>query len=240
MMRTFIRLTGAATLALLVAAPAWAQTVQGLQVGFGAFSPRGFDSRVDEDTLVANLNAFEPLLFEIGDFKGATVFGEWLVAFGDHVEVAAGVGYYSRSVPSIYENLIDQQDNSEIAQRLKLRVVPVTGVVRFLPFGRMGDFQPYIGGGVGVLNWRYTEIGEFVDTFDDSIFDGRFVSSGTTVGPVFLGGARIPIRGDIYALTFEYRYQSGSGDTGGLANDFLGEKIDLSGGNFNFGFLIRF
>ena len=58
--------------------------------------------------------------------------------------------------------------------------------------------------------------------------------------PLVLGGLRMPIGGDIYALTFEGRYQWGSADSGGAANEFLGDKIDLGGGSISFGFLVRF
>jgi hypothetical protein len=239
MMRIVTRTTGMLALGLLIATPAAAQVVQSLHLGVGVFSPRGFDSRAEGDVLVEDLIAFEPLLFRIEDFRNANLFGEWQVAFGERVEVAAGLGYYSESVPSVYRDLIDE-DGTEIIQDLKLRIIPVTGVVRFLPFGRAGDVQPYVGAGVGVFNWRYSEIGEFVDTFDFTIFEDRFVSSGTTTGPLVLGGLRIPIQGDIYGLTLEYRYQIASGDTGGLDEGFLGDKIDLGGGAFNIGFLIRF
>jgi len=239
MIRTVTRTIGLLALGLALAAPASAQPVQSLHLGVGVFSPRGFDSRVEGDVLVENLTTFEPLLFRIEDFRNANVLGEWQLAFGDRVEVAAGVGYYSESVPSVYRELIDQ-DGTEITQDLKLRIVPITGVVRFMPFGRASDIQPYVGAGIGAFNWRYTESGEFVDTFDFTIFEDRFVASGTDFGPVVLGGVRIPLGGDIYGLTLEYRYQIAEGETGGFDNGFLADAIDLSGGNFNVGFLIRF
>jgi hypothetical protein len=239
-MRLLTRATGLLALSLFIATPAAAQVVQSLHLGVGVFSPRGFDSRVDGDVLVEDLTSFEPLLFGIEDFRNASFFGEWQVAFGERVEVAAGLGYYGETVPSLYRDLVDGVDGGEIEQDLKLRIVPVTGVVRFMPFGRAGDFQPYVGAGVGAFNWRYIEDGEFVDTFDYSIFEDRFEASGTQIGPIALGGVRIPIQGDIYGLTLEYRYQFLSGDTGGLDAGFLGDKIDLSGGTFNFGFLVRF
>ena len=40
---------------------------------------------------------------------------------------------------------------SEIEQEFKLRIVPFTATFRFLPLGRKGAVQPYIGGGVGVF-----------------------------------------------------------------------------------------
>jgi hypothetical protein len=239
MARTWARAGGLLVAALLVAVPASAQVVQSLQVGVGAFFPRGFDTRADGDTLVADLVDQNPLAFEISDFKSAQWFGEWDVAFGDHVEAGAGVGFQTRSVPSLYRDLVDES-GLDIEQKLKLRVVPVTAVVRFLPVGRAGSVQPYVGAGVGVLNYRYSEDGRFVDPSDFSIFTDRFTTTGHAPVGLLLGGVRLPIGGDIYGLGIEYRYQWATGDTGGLDNGFLGDKIDLSGGQLNFAFLVRF
>jgi len=238
MIRRLVQVSGMLGM-LLVAAPASAQMVQSFNVGGGWVFPRGFDSRVDGDTLVANLSSSEPLLFDIKDFRGGQIFGEWNVAFTDRVEFSGGLGYYQRTTPSVYRDLVNE-NGFEIAQDLKLRMVPITGIVRFLPVGRPSDFQPYVGVGLAVVNWRYSEAGEFVDTSDFSIFADRFVESSTDVGPVFVLGARVPISGDIYGLTLEYRHQWVQGDTGGIDNGFLGDKIDLSAGSFNIGFLIRF
>jgi hypothetical protein len=239
---------------LLVAAPASAQVVHSVQFGFGAFFPRGFDARDADDVLVRNIvgevipgielfpgepPVTDALFFEVRDFRTGQVFGEWNIAFGPRVEVSAGVGFYRRTVPTFYFDLEDE-NGLNIHQRLGLRVVPLTGLVRFLPFGRPGDVQPYLGAGVSALNFRYSEIGEFVDPSNGNIFDGRFVKRGTAAAGVLLGGLRIPINGDIYALTIEGRYQFGVGDTGGEAEGFLADKIDLSGGQLNFGFLVRF
>jgi opacity protein-like surface antigen len=132
-------------------------------------------------------------------------------------------------------------DLTEIEQDLRLRVVPVSAVVRFLPFGHAGQTQPYIGGGVAALNWKYSETGEFVDfNNNNTIFEDRYVASGTTVAPVVLGGLRMPINGDVYALNAELRYQFGKGDTGGGSNGFLADKINLGGLNFTLGFQVRF
>ncbi len=239
MIHTLVRGIAVLGTVMLAAGPASAQVVHSLNVGGGGFWPRGFDARVDGDVLIENLSSGEPLLFEIGKFRGGQVFGEWNVVFDDRVEVSGGIGFYQRSVPSVYRDLIN--DNGfEIAQDLKLRMIPITGIVRFLPVGRPSEFQPYVGGGLTVVNWRYSEAGEFVDTTDFSVFAARYVQKSTDVGAVFVLGARVPIGGDIYGLTLEYRHQWVTGDTGGIDNGFLGDKIDLSGGSFNIGFLIRF
>jgi len=225
-----------------VARPASAQIVQSLHVSAGVFFPRGFDSRTEGDVLVEDLSTFEPLLFNINDFRAMSVMGEWNVSFGPHVEGGVGVAYWRRTVPSVYANVINS-NGSEISQNLRIRQVPITGVVRFLPFGRTTSFQPYVGGGVGVINFKYSEIGDFVDTTDYSIFNNNstpFVATGTAVGPVILGGVRMPLGGDIYGLSVEWRYQFATGNTGGIPAGFLSDKIDLSGGTLNFGFLVRF
>ena len=239
MNRTFVRPGLLVAVLLLVGAPASAQVVQSLHVGVGGFFPKGFDARVEGDVLVENLSVGEPLFFEIGDFRSGQVFGEWNVAFGDHIEVGAGIGYFQSTVPSVYEFLVND-DGSEIRQDLKLRVVPVTGIVRFLPVGSPDEVQPYVGVGISLLNWRYSEFGEFVDLADFSVFTDRFVATGSTPGTLLVYGVRIPIDGDIYGLTLEGRYQWGEGDTGGFDAGFLGDKIDLGGGSFNVGFLVRF
>jgi hypothetical protein len=51
---------------------------------------------------------------------------------------------------------------------------------------------------------------------------------------------RFPINGDIWGFSAEWRYQAGSGKTGGVPNGFLADKIDLGGSNLNFGVLLRF
>ena len=195
--------------AILLATPASAQIVQSIQGGFGAFFPRGYDSRDPADTVVADLNDAQPLDFSIGEFRSADVFGEWDLQFGHHVEVGAGVGYYSSHVPSVYRDLVNS-DGSEIRQTLALRIVPLSAVVRFLPFGTARTAQPYVGAGVAALRWRYSESGQFVDPTDNSIFSDRFAATGTTAAPLALIGLRVPLGGDIYGFSLEWRYSSPS------------------------------
>jgi hypothetical protein len=123
----------------------------------------------DCDTLVANLRATDPLLFEIKDFNYVTIGGEWVYAVSNYIETGVGVGFYRRTVPSIYDDLV-KPGGAEIEQDLKLRLVPITATVRFLPAGRGGPVEPYVGGGVSFINWRYSESGEFVDSSDGSTF----------------------------------------------------------------------
>ncbi len=246
MRRTVGWVSGAVLGVVLLASPASAQVVQSVQFGGGLFWPKGEDGRATGDVLVSNLTNkgtipgyTDALVFEIKDFKAGNVVGEWNVTFGDRVEVGASVGFYTRSVPSVYRDFVDL-DGTEIEQDLKLRIMPVMAIVRFMPFGRAGTVQPYVGFGAGVLRFRYSEIGEFVDPSNFDIFEDRYVATGSAPGGAFLGGLKLPLGGDIYGLNLEYRYQFGTGNTGGASNGFLDEKIDLSGGMFNVLFQVRF
>lgn len=227
---------GAALLALGSATVASAQVVHSVAVGAGVFVPKGYDARAADDVLVEDVNT---LAFAIKDFRSGVVFGEWNMTFNERVELSLGGGFYQRTVPSVYADYVNN-DGSEIEQDLKLRVAPVSAVVRFLPVGRAGQVQPYVGGGVSALVWRYSESGEFIDFFDNfAVFRDRYVASGTALAPVVLGGVRFPLGGDIYALNTELRYQFGKGDLG-TDNGFLTDTIDLGGLHFTVGFQLRF
>ena len=216
------------------AATAQAQVTQSANIGLGFFMVRGEDSRSDNDVLVKDLQS---LAFKVSDFNGALVNGEWLVTFNDRFEFGVGVGFYQKTVPSVYTEFIDD-DGTEVAQDLKLRIIPLSATVKFLPIGDAGSFQPYIGGGVALLNWKYSEIGEFVDFSDETIFRDRYIASGNTVAPIAFGGVRVPFSGDVFAFNGELRWQGGKGDTSGTG--LLADKIDLGGISAIASFQIRF
>ena len=214
-----------------------ADTRQSFGVNLGGFFPKGEDSRVENDVLLEDLNS---LLFEIKDFRGVNVGAEYLFGVTDYIEAGLDLSFYQRTVPSIYRDVSHgAPDFREIEQDLKLRIIPITASIRFLPTGRNAPVQPYIGIGAGFLNWRYSETGEFVDFSDDSIFRDRFVAKGNTVAPVVIGGLRF-LAADIWTVGGEVRWQKADGDTGGRPAGFLNDKIDLGGWTTNFNVHFRF
>ncbi len=241
----FVRRTMGAVAVAVILVPATANaqitrvtgsdTRQSFGVNLGAFFPKGEDSRVENDVLLENLNS---LLFEIKDFRGINVGAEYLFGVTDYIEAGLDVSLYQRTVPSIYADVV-HDDGREIEQDLKLRIIPITASVRFLPTGRNASVQPYIGIGAGFLNWRYSETGEFVDFRDDSIFRDRFVAKGSTVAPVVIGGLRF-LAADVWTVGGEVRWQKADGDTGGRDAGFLNTKIDLGGWTTNFNVHFRF
>jgi opacity protein-like surface antigen len=233
-----------AVFALAGAAPAQAQIQRvesgknaiGFNVGF--FAVRGIDSRVDDDVLVADLSQGQySLAFDVADFNGVTFGGEYVAGIGDYLEAGFGVGLYQNTVHSVYAQKV-RDDGSELEQDLKLRIVPLTATVRFLPIGRRG-FTPYVGAGIGAFNWHYSEVGEFIFSGDVTDND-RFVADGWAAGPVVLGGVRVPVS-DALTVGGELRWQHAVGK--GLIEQnelFLGDKIDLSGWTTNFTVHIKF
>jgi opacity protein-like surface antigen len=233
--------TGMVVLGLVAAsAPAQAQD-QGFSISVGYFAPRGENSRVSGDVLNANRcfdAAFqcEPLLFDVGDFGGATIGGEYLIGIGKYIEAGVGASFYQRTVPSIYE-FVTRPDGSEIEQDLKLRVVPLTATLKFVPTGRDASFQPYIGAGIAALRWSYSETGEFVDAVDSSIFRDTFTAEGTEVAPIVFGGLRAPV-GASMMLGGEVRYQKADAEL--PVDQFLGDRLDLGGLTFQANLTWRF
>jgi hypothetical protein len=206
---------------------------QAINVSFGGFVPQKHDSRADNDVLIGNLDFLD---FDLADFNGPTLSGEWLFPLGRYFDGGVGVGIYSRSVPSMYADY-EHENGADIEQELKLRVVPFTATIRFLPLPRDAGVQPYIGAGVGIFSWRYSEAGEFIDFSDATIFNDRFVSSGATAGPVIFGGVNVPLGS--FGIGGEIRYQDAEGELD-FDQDFAGSKVDLGGFNYLFTFRINF
>jgi hypothetical protein len=221
-----------------------ASAQQSVNFFLGGFVPKSADSRgditngVSNDVLVNNQNF---LAFRLDRFDGATFGGEYLVAVGDFFDAGAGIGFYQQTVSAADINFVNSNGANVIAD-LKLRTVPFTATFRVLPLGHRAPVVPYVGAGVGVYYWRYSESGQFVDYTPPvgrtpPIFNATFVGSGSAVGPVVVGGIRVPI--GPMAPGFEVRYQGAKGDLPSNQS-FSGTKIDLGGMNYLFTFEIRF
>ena len=214
------------TAGLLSADVAFAQQ-QIVNLNVGIFAVRGEDARVEGDALVVNRDIY---LFDFEDFTSGSVGAEYLFGLGEFLEAGAGIGFTSRGVDTIYEDF-ERPDGTEIEQTLKLRVVPMMATVRILPLGRSGAFQPYVGGGLGIYNWRYSETGDFIDFTLPSrpIFRESYTASGTALGPVAVFGARFPL--GALMIGGEMRYQKAEGELD--ENDFLAPKLDLGGFHYS-------
>lgn len=230
--------------AAFLSSPGPASADQTVVFHVGGFVPRSEDGRSSQDcrsgqrecrdVLAENLRF---LVFDLSDFRGPQVGADWLVGIGRFAEAGVGVSFYRRTVPTIYADYVNR-DGTEIAQDLALRVAPVSATFRLFPAGRDGAIQPYVGAGVSLLAWRYSESGEFVDFDDFSVFRDSFVDSGTTVGGVGLAGLRFAVS-DQFGVGGEFRYQGGRADLDRTLG-FAGDKLDLGGFSWLFTTHIKF
>src|SRR5215510_832368 len=129
---------------LMCATAANAQDLGKQTVNFtlGYFTPLGFDSRDNDDVLIANstfLNTRGRSFFDIGEFNGASVGGEWLFPLARHIEGGIGVSYTSQTAHTVYADFVDS-DGTEIDQDLRLRMTPIAFTVRLLPLGPRSPF----------------------------------------------------------------------------------------------------
>jgi hypothetical protein len=247
MRRLLLSLSAAALVCGFIATPSASAQQQTVNFFIGGFVPRSLDARASGDTILADstdvVNGVDFSLatfnrnhgIDISKFNGVTVGGEWLFRVNPYVEGGLGLGYYERQVPTSYANFVNP-DGSEIAQDLRLRTVPFTATFRLLPLGR-SPVQPYIGAGVGVYAWRYSETGDFIDDSDLSVFNENIVGSGGAVGPIVLFGIRFAAGPVVPG--FEARYQSATANLP-ADQDFVGTKIDLGGWNALFTLGVRF
>ena len=204
----------------------------------GSFNPQSIDARDANDVLVQDSLFLSTLNrdsgIDINQFNNVTVGGEWLFGLGHFIDGGLGLAFYQRTVPVVDTNNFNPTTGGNIEAGLKLRMVPLSATLRFLPLGR-GAFEPYIGGGINVYVWRYSESGQFVDysscdtTGACNIVQATSVGSGTAAGPVVLGGVRFPM--GVVSIGGEIRWQGGSAN---LPSDqgFAGSKIDLGGMNY--------
>ncbi len=224
-------------LGFLTAPDASAQ--QSFNLYIGAFSPESLASRSTNDVFFQNSGIFTTVNgnsnFDINQFTGVSLGGEYLVGLGNNLEGSLGLGFYQRTVPTFYTNSVDDSNGSDIDQELRLRVVPFTATVRFLPLGHNSGVQPYIGAGVGVFAWNYSESGRFIDA-KNKIFIDTFRASGSATGPVVLGGVRVPL--GAVGIGGEIRWQHAKSDL--PAGQFFGSEISLGGFNYLFTMNFKF
>lgn len=205
----------------------------------GAFFPRADMGR--ENSLFADVNELftrDSSLAGIdsGDWVGAFGGAEYSIGIGELLEVGLHVDGYGRSLDTFYRDFEDDVGR-DIQQTLRLTVVPTGITLRIAPGNRAG-IEPYVGGGIDAVWYRYEEFGDFIDFFDPAqpIVPDAFEADGWAFGAHAVAGVRVPLNYD-FALVAEGRYLWAQDDMG---QDFRLNHIDLSGGSVTLGVLIRF
>ena len=230
--------------AMCLATPAFAQ--QTVHATVGVFQPVGEDGRVDGDVFVENC-ARSPagdctfLDVNLDDLGTITIGAEYLFGLGSFVEAGIGVAFSQDTLDSRYADFVSDDpltpaiEEDEIEQELKLRMVPLAFTVRVLPLGANSVVQPYFGGGIALIRWKYSEVGDFVDG-DLNVAPQEYEDSGWKPAPLILGGIRFAV--GALSIGGEFRWEKAEADL--PPDQFLAPKVDLGGWTYQMLLGIRF
>ena len=181
------------------------------------------------------------LTLERGDFNAPAINVEYGIAVGPRAEAVVGIDYGQSATDSEYRDLVDN-NRLPITQTTRLREFNVSGNLKWALTPRGHEVSrlawvpnrvvPYAGAGGGLLRYQMTQVGDFVDFVDRSIFTDALTSEGWTPSAQVFGGVDVQVYRRFY-LTLDGRYLWAAGDLGRDWIDF--EKIDLAGGRISAG-----
>lgn len=168
------------------------------------------------------------LAFEFREFNAPAIGVEWLVPIGNRYEAGLGASFSRDTVPTVHVGVVNS-DGSRIPRELRLRQIPVALTARVLPLGQSYSVQPYLGGGVVLFQWQFTESGDFATATRRTVFrDEEYTATGIAIGPIVLAGLRA-VTGDTLAFGIEGRYQRARGAFGPTFARVADPDIDLGG-----------
>jgi hypothetical protein len=177
----------------------------------------------------------DQLTLDKSDFNGPGIGGEAAVALTPRLDVVGGLFFARSTSGSEYRDFVDN-NLLPIEQSTSLKTLQVTGSLRYAlqPRGRdvsrfawiPARLVPYVGGGGGLVFYRFEQSGDFVDFQDLSVFTDVFRSSGWAPSAHAFGGVDVRLYRGLYG-SVEGRYTKASAK---LSNDFIDfDPIDLSG-----------
>lgn len=220
MVRILGRMLLACATVAVSAPPALAQHT--LNVSFGRSLIRA-EGRVETDILSIEHNA---LTFDVSDFDSPAIGAEWLVPIGDFLEAGAGISFTQKTVSTVHVRARNS-DGSDIPRDLGLRQVPMALTVRWLPLRQSYGVQPYVGGGMALVRWRFSESGDFVIPSGAVFRNEQYDGTGAATGPVVLLGLRMAR--EALAFGFEGRYIRARGSFGEAFARVQNPDLDLGG-----------
>lgn len=199
----------------------------------GSFFPGG-----SSEFWAVNTETFD---FEVGDFNYVMGGVELDLALTSYLDIAIGFDGYSRRVDSKYRDFV-REDGSPIQRSFRLKVLPITGGLQFLPLRRFRRFIPHLGAGGGLYYFDYHEEGEFINGASFEIYPDTFGDSGLVPGLHVSGGAELMFSegidpGEGWFIFGHLRKHWASTE---LAGDIGRQELDLGGTELAFGVSLRF
>lgn len=147
------RAVACVTLVMLGALPGSA-SAGGLDVRLGAFFPRESSNLFSDDRVLYTV--------EKNGWRGFTGGVEYSARVAPNLELGVHVDGYGRTLDTVYRDFTTDTGR-DIAQTLKLEIVPVGVTLRLIAGGRRSTVVPYVGVGADLYYWRYEEFGAFID-----------------------------------------------------------------------------
>jgi hypothetical protein len=199
----------------------------------GAFSPSGESELWD-----LNVQAFD---LDVSDFTHVMGGVALDLQLKTYLDISVGLDGYSRRVSSQYRDFI-RDDGTEIQQSFKLKVLPITGGLRFLPVQKFHKFIPHVAAGIGLYYFDYQEEGEFINRSSFEIFGDAFRDRGITPGAYVGAGLEFRVSegidpGQGWFVFGQFRRHWATTE---LSGDFDTEELDLGGNELAFGVALRF
>jgi hypothetical protein len=188
----------------------------------------------------------EQLTVDRSDLGGLAFQADLAARVRDRLDVILSVGHSRSAVLSEFRAFVDT-DDLPIEQTTRFQRTPVTiGVKAYLQDrGRSvsrfawvpSAWATYVGAGVGLMVYEFTQRGEFVDHETLDVFGKDFQSRGTTPAAHLTTGLELSIGPKILA-TAEAGYLWSRTD---MSRDFVDfDRIDLSGFQITVGVSARF
>ena len=180
------------------------------------------------------------------DFNAPAIAGDLGITVTDRLQAVAGFDFNQTSTTSEYRHFVDN-NRQPINQSTKMQQASVTGGVRYTlvsPGRRISSLAwiprtitPYVAAGGGAVWYSVSQVGDFVDFVDFSVFTDVLKSDGWAPEAHAGGGVDVRVMRRIFA-TVDARYRWAAG---GLSQQWVDFKpVDLSGLRLSAGINVPF
>jgi hypothetical protein len=179
----------------------------------------------------------DQLTLQRNDFNAPGFAVDVGISVTDRLEAVVGVDVSRMSASSEYRRFVDN-NRQPINQTTQLTQADVTGGMKLALRGRgrrvsalawiPRGLVPYVGGGAGMLWYRLSQEGDFIDALDPrlAVFTDVFESHEWTPTAHVFGGVDVRVARSVF-VTFDARYRWAAGD---LSRQWVSfDPIDLSG-----------
>jgi len=187
----------------------------------------------------------DQLTLDRSDFNAPAVGTNIAIRLSGANDIVLDVGYSTVSRGSEFRHWVDQNDQP-IEQTTSLRRIPITLGFRHYVTSRgrsVGQFawiparrSLYMGVGAGMMEYKFHQVGDFIDFTTLNVFHDEFTSQDWTAVAQANAGLDLAL-GDFVLLNTEARYSWAKAP---MSSDYVGfNRIDLSGVSVTAGFSFR-